>query len=307
MNIIHLLTKIRYEIIFQAKLEFREDILEYIIKLYYQIPYLKKGIRSYNKDKRKLIVSLTTIPSRINKVWMTVESLLRQTRKPDKIILWIAEDEFEGITIPDNLKKQERRGLEIRYCENLRSYKKFYYSMMEYPKDYVLIVDDDSIYSEKMIEAVLDTSAENPNCIVCNRSHRIRTDGSEMFNYLRWGLYDNRGKISSIPSYQNFFTGNGGVLFPVWLLDKSVFNKKVFMEIAPTGDDVWLNFVGWKSKIKIVNTKGIFGFIIPIQSSSENGLFVDNLSKTNGNCECKNDIQIKNVLKYFNINIKNYI
>jgi len=37
----------------------------------------------------RIIVSLTTYPARINSVWITVSSLLQQTMKPYKVILWL--------------------------------------------------------------------------------------------------------------------------------------------------------------------------------------------------------------------------
>lgn len=306
MDIIHFLTWLRYKLKCEAKVEFREDRLEELIKRYYQISSKKGGLK-HRKEGRRVIVSLTTVPSRIDKVWITIESLLRQKQRPDRILLWLAEDEFRDVPIPKTLRMQEKRGLEIRYCNNLRSYKKFYYSMLEFPDDYVLTVDDDSIYSERMIQEMLSVSSLYPNCIVSNRAHRIRFDGQGLFEYLKWNSYDNRRNISGIPSYQNFFTGNGGVMFPVRLLDKSIFDQDVFMEIAPTADDAWLNFAAWKSKVKIVNTTGILGFVLPIQSICYQGLYTKNWLRKDERWECENDIQIRKVLRYFDIDIKKYL
>lgn len=306
MDIIHFLTWLRYELKYNAKVEFREDRLEELVETYYQLPCLKKGLKQ-RREGQRIIVSLTTIPSRIDKVWITIESLLRQREKPDRILLWLAEDEFREVPIPKKLRMQEKRGLEIRYCNNLKSYKKFYYSMLEFPDDYVLTVDDDSIYSERMIQEMLAVSKVYPNCIVSNRSHRIRLDKQEVFEYLRWHSYDDRRNISDIPSYQNFFTGNGGVLFPVRLLDKTIFDHEAFMKIAPTADDAWLNFVAWKSKVKIVNTVGILGFVLPIQSICYKGLCIENSARDKAGWECKNDIQIRKILQYLELDIAKYI
>ncbi len=305
MDIIHFLTWLRYKMKYEAKVEFKEDRLEELIQKYYRIPCLTKGLQQRKKGRR-IIVSLTTVPSRIDKVWMTIESLLRQKEKPDRILLWLAEDEFRDIPIPQTLKMQEKWGLEIRYCNNLRSYKKFYYSMLEFPDDYVLTVDDDSIYSERMIREMLIVSELYPNCVISNRSHWIHSDGQHLFEYLRWHSYDDRRNISGVPSYHNFFTGNGGVLFPVRLLDKAIFDQNAFLEIAPTADDAWLNFAAWKSKVKVVNTTGILGFVLPIHSICYQGLCIENSARKEGNWECKNDIQIRKVLEYFEIDIAKY-
>ena len=77
-------------------IELRDSCFEILITWYYRIfKRRKQGISPGNKRRRKVIVSMTSIPARIDKVWITVESLLRQTYKPDEIIVWLALDEFE--------------------------------------------------------------------------------------------------------------------------------------------------------------------------------------------------------------------
>lgn len=305
MHLIHYITKVRYETYIRLKLNINDEIWEHIAELYYKIPCFRKGTNE--KRNRRIIISLTTIPSRINKVWLTTESLLRQREKADRIILWLAEDEFRDMKIPSILRKQEKRGLEIRYCSNLKSYKKFYYTMSEFPKDYVLTVDDDCIYSERMVEEMLSASKKYPNTIICNCSHKIRADRTGIFPYLRWFFYENRQKTENNPSYNIFFVGNGGVLFPVWLLNKEILRDDIFMKIAPTADDVWLNFNAWKSRVKIVTTKGLFGYTIPVHSSSDNGLFKKNGAHKAESWECENDVQIRRVIQFLKINLSEFL
>lgn len=306
MSLVHFITRLRYELKCRFKLNICDEIFEEVVKLYYKIPYFRKGVHS-SKEEQKVIISLTTIPSRLDKVWLTTESLLRQKKRPDKVILWLAEDEFQGIKIPEKLKGQQKRGLEIRYCKNLKSYKKFYYTMLEHRNDYVLAVDDDFIYSEKLLEEMMNIRACYPESIICNHAHKIRTDKNGVLPYLRWIRFENRRIREKSPSFQNFFTGCGGVLYPVWLLDKEIFREDIFMRIAPTADDVWLNFNAWKSKIKVAMTKGILGYMIPVHSSSDKGLFLKNLASKDEDSMCENDFQIRNVLEYLNLNIDEYI
>src|SRR5947207_14797105 len=42
-------------------------------------------------DNRRVIASLTTVPDRINNLSPTIQSLLKQTRPPDEIVLAIPE------------------------------------------------------------------------------------------------------------------------------------------------------------------------------------------------------------------------
>ena len=56
-----------------------------VIKLYDIFPCKRVGIKKIKREQ-KIIVSLTTFPKRIDSVWITIETLLRQTVKPDEAI-----------------------------------------------------------------------------------------------------------------------------------------------------------------------------------------------------------------------------
>ena len=275
---------------------------EKLIMKYYNICKSRQsGINKSYIRKKKIIISMTSIPVRIDKVWIVVESLLRQTYKPDQIILWLAKDEFKDCPLPSTLKAQQKRGLQIRYCENLKSYKKFYYAIKESPNDFIVTVDDDIIYAENLLETLVKTYRANPGCIVCTRSHFIKVSRDKLYPYNNWIMYEDRKFIDRTPSFHNFLTGGAGALFPAFLLDKNFLNKDVFLKLAPYADDVWLNFWAWVSDIKIVNTNGFLGYIIGIHSSSNNGLVRINVLYQ------KNDEQIKQVLKYCNIDFRKYL
>lgn len=91
--------------------------------MYIKHPSDKIGI-TVKKREQKIIVSLTSFPKRIDTLWITIETLLRQSMKPDEIILWLAEEQFNGIdSLPKALLEQQKRGLTIRFCDDLRSHK----------------------------------------------------------------------------------------------------------------------------------------------------------------------------------------
>jgi hypothetical protein len=66
-----------------------------------------------NKNSIPVIVSLTTIASRLNKVHITLRSVMNQTVKPEKIILWINENDSDKI--PPTLSKLTGKLLEIKF------------------------------------------------------------------------------------------------------------------------------------------------------------------------------------------------
>lgn len=153
-----------------------------------------------------------------------------------------------------------------------------------------------------MLRTMLKEYKKNPKCIICNRSHLVKIRENKVLPYRMWDMYEKRKDFrKEEPNYSNFFTGNAGTLIPMFLMDKGVLDKEVFMKIAPTADDVWLNFYAWKSKIKTKNTQDILGTCIGIQDNSCPGLCYENVHLQ------KNDIQIKNVLDHLKINVADYL
>ena len=126
-----------------------------VIKLYDIFPCKRVGIKKIKREQ-KIIVSLTTFPKRIDSVWITIETLLRQTVKPDEVILWLAKQQFDDLNVlPQKLLDLQRRGLTIRFCDDLRSHKKYFYVMQEYPKDIIVLVDDDMFYPKDTINKLI--------------------------------------------------------------------------------------------------------------------------------------------------------
>lgn len=72
--------------------------------------------------EREVIVSLTSYSRRVEQVHVSIESLMRQTVKPNRIILWL-DDSWNHNNLPAALLMQMRRGLEVRFCPDYRSYK----------------------------------------------------------------------------------------------------------------------------------------------------------------------------------------
>ena len=107
-------------------------------KSHFECPTVKDTGVTTNKRETKIIVSLTTFPGRINTVDKTISTLLTQTLKPDEVILWLAESQFPNKELPEQLTKLQQYGLTIKWCEDLRSYKKLIPALEEYPNDIII-------------------------------------------------------------------------------------------------------------------------------------------------------------------------
>ena len=110
-------------------------VLDLTLPTYFNLTekYYQNGLNKGARSKR-LIVSLTSIPSRIDDLWLVIETLFRQSYKPDEIILWLSKDQFEFAVLPVKLLKQQRRGLQIKFVDgDLKSHKKYIYAIETFP------------------------------------------------------------------------------------------------------------------------------------------------------------------------------
>lgn len=271
------------------------------IRRYYRNFPSKSHINRTSRRKEDVIISLTSIPARINTVWLTIESLLRQSYKPDKILLWLAREEFSEKKLPVKLLKMRKRGLEIHYCENIGSYKKYYFTMLKYPEAVVVTVDDDVIYPENMLSSLMRWHRKLPNDILCHRSHKITfKDSGELKPYAKWIQYLDR-KSYERSAYENFPTGAGGVLYPSNSLNDIVFDKVLFLRLAPNADDIWLYFSAILKGTRITNVPGFSGNVLNINNTQSACLAKVNVTKH------KNDIYIKGIESYLGKSIKDLI
>ncbi len=128
-----------------------------------------------NKRSPQLIVSLTSHPARINYVSVAINTILRQRLKPDRVILWLAEEEFKNkeADLPDNLLSLKELGLEIKWCENLYSYKKIIPTLRECPNDIIVTADDDLYYAEDWLESLYNAYLKNPENIYVRRAVKV--------------------------------------------------------------------------------------------------------------------------------------
>ncbi len=185
--------------------------------------------------KPQLIVSLTSFPFRIPTLHITINSLLNQTMKPDKIILQLSEDEFpnkEG-DLPENLLSLREKGLIINWNKgNTRSYKKLIPTLKQYPNDIIITVDDDFIYDKNLIKLLWKAYEKNPKLVHCHRTTKfsLKKDGSFKVKGIKW---------YKKPSFANKLVGCGGVLYPSNVLYKDITDENLFTTLAPTNDDIW--------------------------------------------------------------------
>ncbi len=254
----------------------------------------KSLISPVSHGQPSCVVSLTTYSKRIHDVYVVIESLGEQTIKANKIVLWLDENEFCLDSIPELLKKQMDRGLDVRFYQNIRSYKKLIPSLKLFPESDIITVDDDFIYPHDFIEILVKESRANLNCIVGVRSHTIAIEGGQPLPYKKWDYESSFAKNGSF----TFLTTGAGTLFPAHILNDEFCNEDEFMNLCPSADDVWINFMCIKYGIerKKVHDDRVFrSRFISLDAHQDIALNKENVHKN------QNDEQIKRVVDRYSI------
>ena len=102
-----------------------------------------------------IYVSISTIPQRLKNISTTIESLLTQTQKPDKIFINIPNKykRFNEIINDEQIPKFFDKRVEITRCEDCGPGTKLLGSLDKLNKNSLLILeDDDHVYEDYMIE-----------------------------------------------------------------------------------------------------------------------------------------------------------
>lgn len=239
----------------------------------------ESGLNTTENRDTKIIASLTTFPARINTVEKTIKSLLTQTLKPDKLILWLAEEQFPNRELPKSLLALKKYGLSIKWCNDTKSYKKLVPTLKEYPDDIIITFDDDIYYDSNVIENLYNSYLKEPTAIHANRGNRVFVKNGVLKTASSAELYWTRFKHSS---FKNTIIGCGGVLYPPHCLAPEITDEEKFTKFLPTQDDLWFWIMAVKNntKIKIVSSYDMQ--IITVEDTQQYGLCKINVKGKNG-------------------------
>jgi protein O-GlcNAc transferase len=212
---------------------YRVSILVHKWKVSYR--WAHRGEGSKHDLPAHLIVSLTSYPSRYHTLPLSLKCLLTQTVAPDRVILWIAHD--DKLQLSKEILSLERAGLEILYCDDLKSYKKITPTLKIAPGAFIVTADDDLYYRAAWLEELVSAYSGDSREVVCHRAHRVRFEDTGMPRpYSKWMT-----KIKNIDaSTLNFPTSGAGVLYPPHVFHTDVDNDDLYMTLCPRADDIWL-------------------------------------------------------------------
>ena len=181
-----------------------------------------------------IYVSLTSIPQRVKNINQSVESLLKQTKKPDKIFINIPKKyrRFKENINNEQIPKFKNDAVEIIRCEDYGPGTKLLGSLDKLKADsLVILVDDDHSYENYMIEKFYHFYSKAPENAYSFYVHPLK----------------------------NFGVGQGADGFAI---NTNFLNgvKKFYDEIVKSNDDLFIHddlwisfFIFYVKKVKILS------------------------------------------------------
>lgn len=204
----------------------------------------------------RVVVSLTTIPDRIDRIRPTLHSLLDQTRRPDAIVLNLPEHArrerrhyvippwLEALDAVERVGCGEDRGPATKLLPTLERETS--------PDTRIIVLDDDQVYPRTLVETLVAWSDRLPEAAVCSRGFRIPA-GFDIEN--RDTLY---GTHLDAPERIEIMQGSAGFLVRRRFFDDRVFDYSAAPREAFFVDDVW--FAGQLARA------GVDRYVVPFDN-----------------------------------------
>lgn len=120
------------------------------------------------------IVSLTTVPGRINNIKPTIVSLLRQRLAPKEIQINIGADYFAGAPVPEFLTGL-RTVKVFKEAKDCGPATKYLYTLKRVePRQLIVVLDDDMYYPDTLIEDLVRADKKfNGQAAICINGLRV--------------------------------------------------------------------------------------------------------------------------------------
>ena len=229
-------------------------------------------LKNKRGEEAPVIISLTSIPSRLKTLHLVIRSLLYQDVSPKKIVLWLHQD-LEA-TLPGSLRKLICERFEIRYSALTCSHRKLIHSLEAFPEDVIITCDDDLMYRRNWLSLLYQEHLQHPENVIGNHTvHINHDDDGKPMPFKTWR--EPRDGITNPRALTPI--GAWGVLYPPNSLSDQVQDVELFMELAPRADDLWFKAMALlKGTISIQASKLPKG-PIPIGGTQKEALKKENL------------------------------
>ena len=195
------------------------------------------GHRRLTDEGIAVVVSVTTRKDRIATVYLVFESIARGIVRPSRAILWV-DDLSIFAALPPSLVRLQRRGLEVRLCENFGPHTKYfpYVISIEHHEEPLVTGDDDQLYPRNWLRDLVAAARDRPEHVHCHLAKVVCLSEEGFSPYEMWPKC-----ISTGARFNQIALGVSGVIYPPKLLDALHAAGTGFRECCPKADDVWLH------------------------------------------------------------------
>lgn len=250
-----------------------------------------KDLQALREDHLPVLISLTSIPSRLKKVHITIRSILHQSKQAKKVILWLNEKDKNHI--PKSLSNLVGTTFEIRYTPLTCSHKKLIHTLELFPDDIIVTCDDDFIYNYNWLEKIYKQHLQHPKAIIGNFTRQIQYDvNGNLLDYKKWKHQqpENKKTILAI--------GAEGILYPPKSLSPIATDINLALELAPKADDLWFKAMALLQGTEVFQATDKPKGLIPIFGTQKVSLKKENIDKN------RNLDQWKALTDYFKLDLK---
>ena len=222
-------------------------------------------VNSNSIPDRRIIVSLSTMPDRIGRLQPALDSLLKQTRPPDEIVLAVPRFSIRqkrGYQIPNYLLQIPK--VRILRCEKDWGPATKFIAVVQdelaagRTDTLIMVVDDDRIYPRDSVELYLHYHAQLPDAALCFRGGPIPRSLNWRDCKIEFGIDFRAPKQTAV------ITGCGSYLIQPRFFDSSLWDYSV----APAGafymDDMWIS--------GCLERRGVDRYIIPASAMMRTAL-----------------------------------
>jgi hypothetical protein len=214
---------------------------------------------------------------------LAIESIAQGKLRPSRLILWL-DDTSLLQNPPSGIRRLQKRGLEIMFCENYGPHKKYYPYLdssqeVETP---LVTADDDVLYPDYWLEKLSEAFQQYPDCVSCHMARMVTLNQESIGKYEAWKFVN-----TTEPSFRHFAIGVGGVLYPPSLQREVKREGTAFKNCCPKGDDIWLHAQAVRAGYKVRQVAESAMPLLYIPGTQANALHKQNLAGG------ENDHQIK--------------
>lgn len=224
-----------------------------------------------------LTVSLTSYSTRLKSVHITLESIAAGNVLPGRLILWV-DDLAVLQNLPAPLRRLQRRGLEIKRCDNYGPHKKYFpFVQGEEINEPLVTADDDVFYPATWLQGLQLAHLKTPTQVVCYKAKCLGLVDGAITSYRSWV-----SQLGSEASFSNFAIGVSGVLYPPAYLRVLKVLGDGFVQLTPKADDIWLHLNALRSGFKVRQISSCDAHFPSLPGTQDIALYAENL-KMGGN------------------------